>query len=328
MNRSINYAILERLVREEVEKAVANTDTEAPVADTKSEKKKKIDKQPTNYDALIAKVVGNSDGTVPVPQGDYELGKDVSKLDADDVKTFSKLYKVKPSKGSGEDTGIGSQGSGYGEVALAWLLSKAYPGKIIDTRGSSNPDLEINGVGVEVKSIDKDRFAIGRMGSDKESINLLNAVFAIDILTGVLEVMKKGKTGKGKVKANTFRFNGPELEKAFKAFNVFNKHSELRELGSQYDLIAEIYKKIDMVNEKLELTPTTTEKEAATALLAKLIKTKLGIKPGNGGYIANIHPTGQIEYLPVNIDSILKKDILTLANVNQGSLLVTKSLFK
>ena len=189
MNRSTNYRILEKLIREEVEKLAAKQDAVELPADDKSVKVK--DKQPTTYDTLIAKVVGNSEGAIPVPQGDYKLGQDVSKLNPDDVKTFSKLYKVKPSKGSGEDTGIGSQGSGYGEVALAWLLSKTYPGKIIDTRGSSNPDLEVNGVGVEVKSIDKDRFAIGRMGGDKESINLLNAVFAIDILTGVLELMKK-----------------------------------------------------------------------------------------------------------------------------------------
>mgnify|MGYP007090475611 CR=1 FL=1 len=52
-----------------------------------------------------------------------------------------------------------------------------------------------------------------------------------------------------------------------------------------------------MVNEKLGLTATSTEKEAATALLGQLIKTKLTVKPGTGGYIANIHPTGQIEYL-------------------------------
>jgi len=326
MNTSTNYRLLEKLIREEVEKLVAKQDTEEVPTSDKQVKVK--DKQPSTYDTLIAKVLGKSEGDVPVPHGDYKLGVDVSKLDADDVKTFTKLYKVKPSKGNGEDTGIGSQGSGYGEVALAWLLSKAYPGKIIDTRGSSNPDLRINGIGVEVKSIDKDRFAIGRMGGDKESINLLNAVFAIDILTGVLELMKKSKGKKDKVDANTFRFNGSELEKAFKAFNTFNRHSELRELGSQYDLIAEIYKKIDMVNDKLGLTAASTEKEAATALLGQLIKTKLAIKPGTGGYIANIHPTGQIEYLPVNIDSILKKDILTLASVNQGSLIVSKALFK
>ena len=81
---------------------------------------------------------------------DYILGENVN-VNGEDGNIFKQLYSVAPPKKNSTDD-IGSKGSGHGEVALYWLLSKN--NDVQDNRKGGAADLLVNGFGVEVKAYD------------------------------------------------------------------------------------------------------------------------------------------------------------------------------
>ena len=93
------------------------------------------------YDRIIAKVLtGTEDGEIPEPSRVYTVGKPVN-LSGEDEQIFFKLYPISPPKSDKGIDSAGSKGSGNGEIAMHWLLSKGHT--VEDTRGSDNPDLLI-----------------------------------------------------------------------------------------------------------------------------------------------------------------------------------------
>jgi hypothetical protein len=258
------------------------------------------------------KVIINKLGKLPIPVGNYELGKNVN-VSGEDAKIFKELYSLSPpKKGSTED--VGSKGSGNGEISMYWLLSKNYD--VQDSRKGGDPDLLINkSIGLEVKSYDSERMALGRFGSDKENIELLNSIFGLYSLITTLEHKQLNK-------ANALSFSSKELIEAFKEVSNFSKEDKLRELD--FPVIKNIYSNIDNVLSKLNINSQNFNPEEASAeMLRKLLLTKATIKPRLGGFIVNVDINGNIEYHQVTEEKInsLTLDQLNLyISANQGTL--------
>ena len=260
---------------------------------------------------LYNKIITNKLGSLPIPIGDYELGKNVN-VSGEDAKIFKELYPISPpKKGSTDD--VGSKGSGNGEIAMYWLLSKNY--NVQDSRKGGDPDLLINGsIGLEVKSYDSDRMALGRFGSDKENIELLNSIFGLYSLITTLEHKQLNK-------ASALNFSSKELIEAFKELSNFSKEDKLRELD--FPIIKNMYDNIDKVLLQLGIESHDFSPEDASAeMFRKLLLKKLTTKPGLNGFIVNIDINGNIEYHEVTEKKInaLTPDQLLNVSANQGTL--------
>jgi hypothetical protein len=262
-----------------------------------------------SYNNIITKKFGS----YPTPQGDYTLGTNVN-LSGEDGKIFKELYPISPpKKGSTED--IGSKGSGNGEIAMYWILSKKY--NVMDGRGGGAPDLYVDKIGVEVKAYDSERMALGRFGSDEENIKLLSSIFGLYSLITTLEHKPQNKT-------NTLNFSSKGLIEALKEVSNFSKEEELRKLD--YPVIKNIYANIDNVLAKLDINSYDFDpSEASAKLLRKLLLTKATVKPGLGGFIVNVDVNGKIEYHQVTedkIQSLTSDQLNSYVSANQGTLVI------
>ena len=299
------YALVENIVREQLAKMLSEKENTGSEYDTLIMKTLKVDK-------------------VPTPAGTYVLGKDGT-VAAEDKDAFTKLYKIAPTKQGKEDTEVGSKGSGHGEVAMYWLLSKGY--KVEDGRGGGKPDLIVNGkVGVEVKSYDDTKMTLGRVGSDKASLEQLSTLFGLETLVSSLE-----KDSKKKRHASALTFNKAEILKAFTTLRDFSANDELRNLGSKYPLISNIYSRVDNVLGAFDLEKDFNPEDASAALMKQLLKTKLSTKPRIGGYIVNVSMEGKIDYTQVTEEKINKlgsQAILDNVYMNQGQLILDTTILK
>jgi hypothetical protein len=273
------------------------------------------------YNKLIEKKLGS----FPIPKGDYKLGDNITKLSGEDGDNFKKLYPIAPSKKGQEDSNISTKGSGHGEVAMYWLLSKNY--NMTDGRGGGAPDLYANGIGVEVKAYDVKKIALGRFGSDTENLNLLNTLFGLNSLVSSLE----HDTSNLK-KSNPLTFNKDDILKAFKSFHDFSSSTELRELSPNYPLIKNIFDKIDELTNKLNLSSDFITEDAAANIIKRIISTKIKEKPGDGGYIVNVTEDGKITYINITQEKLAKaesKVILDNSSINQGAIIIDpEAIFK
>jgi hypothetical protein len=273
------------------------------------------------YDRVIAKVLtGDENGEIPQPSHTYTIGKNVN-LAGEDEKIFSKLYPISPPKSGKDLDSAGSKGSGNGEIAMHWLLSKGHT--VEDTRGSDNPDLLIDGtIGLEVKAYEVTGMTLGRYGSDKDNIAILGVVFGVSTLVGTFQG--------GKRTAGTMTFNTPELLEAFKRLSDFDQ-SDLRGIAGEYALIQNIYNNIDSVKEALHIKDKITPEHGTAEMLRRLIATKLTKKPGIGGYIVNVSQKGSIKYTQITqelLDNLTDEQLLKGVSTNQGALnIITNTLF-
>jgi hypothetical protein len=298
------YALVENIVREQLAKMLSEKENTGSEYDTLIMKTLKVDK-------------------VPTPAGTYVLGKDGT-VAAEDKDAFTKLYKVAPSKQGKEESEVGSKGSGHGEVAMYWLLSKQYT--VEDSRGKGKPDLTVNGVGVEVKSYDDTKMTLGRVGSDKNSLEVLSTLFGLETLVSSLE-----KGSEKKRHASALTFNKKEIVDAFTTLRDFSANDELRNLASKYPLISNIYSRVDNVLGAFDLDKTFKPEDAAGALMKQLLNTKLGTKPGMGGYIVNVSMEGKMDYTQVTEGKVKGLDNTTLLdniNMNQGQLIIDTTILK
>jgi hypothetical protein len=263
-----------------------------------------------SYNSIITKKFGS----YPTPQGDYTLGTNVN-LSGEDGKIFKELYPISPPKAGQEDSNVGSKGSGNGEIAMYWILSKKY--NVMDGRGGGAPDLYVDKVGVEVKAYDSERMALGRFGSDEENIKLLSSIFGLYSLITTLEHKPQNKT-------NTLNFSSKGLIEALKEVSNFSKEEDLRKLD--YPVIKNIYANIDNVLTKLDINSYDFDPvEASAKLLRKLLLTKATVKPGLGGFIVNVDVNGKIEYHQVTedkIQSLTSDQLNSYVSANQGTLVI------
>lgn len=282
------------------------------------------DTQSTNrsiYDRVIAKTLtGDENGEIPQPSTVYTVGKNVN-LSGRDKEIFSKLYPTAPPKAGKEIDSAASKGSGNGELAIHWLLSRGHT--VVDARNADNPDLLIDGsIGLEVKAYDTNKMTLGRYGSDKDNIAILGVVFGVSTLVNTFQGEKRT--------AGTMTFNTDELKQAFKHVSDFDQ-SDLRNISNEYAVIQNIYKNIDAVKEALNITGAITPEHGTAEMLRRLITTKLSKKPGIGGYIVNVNQGGSIKYTQITqelINSLSDKQLLDGVSTNQGALnILTNTLF-
>lgn len=274
----------------------------------------------STYDRIIAKVLtGNENGEIPEPSRVYSVGKNVN-LSGEDEQIFSKLYPISPSKAGKDIDSAGSKGSGNGEIAMYWLLSRGHT--IVDSRERDNPDLMVDGKGLEVKAYESTTVTLGRFGSDKDNIAILGVVFGISALVGTFQGAKRT--------AGTMTFNTPELLEAFKRLSDFDQ-SDLRKIAGEYTLIQNIYNNIDSVKKALHIQDQITPEHGTAEMLRRLIATKLTKKPGIGGYIVNVSQKGSIKYTQITqdaIDNLSDEQLLKGVSTNQGALnIIPNTLF-
>ena len=211
------------------------------------------------------------------------------------ILTFDKLYNVAPPK-KGEEEGE-TKGVGNGEIALYWLYQ--FSGNDVKVgRSGDDPDLFINGKGVEVKAYKSHtgKIGLGRFGTDRENLQLLSIIFGIKALSEVLGAKSEGPA------INPTNFKGTDLIPAFEQVLELERIPDLERLASQYNVFATIKQNIDTLNQNLE-NPTEA-KEGAQAMAYKMVESKLKRKPGNGGYLANVLKNGSIKFFKIDLDKV------------------------
>ena len=272
-------------------------------------------------DDLYDKVIKNALKVEDIPQvkGKYTLGTDVN-INGEDAKIFKSLYSVSPpKKGKDVDT-AGSKGTGNGEIAMYWLFAHQEGHTAQGTQGGGKPDLEIDGKGVEVKAYDSNRITLGRFGSDKANIDLLNTLFGLDALVSTIE-----KTSDKDKRASSLNFSKSDITRAFNTLQDFSNNQDLRELSSKYALIGNIYSKIDDLNTQLDLQQGAKAEDYAGALVKRILLRKFGEKPGFGGYIVNVNESGNLKYIQITEEKIKKlnnEDVLENTFINQGAIII------
>jgi hypothetical protein len=276
-----------------------------------------------NYDKVIKNALKVEE--IPQVQGSYELGNNVN-VNGDDASTFKKLYTVSPPKKGKDIDSAGSKGTGNGEISLYWLFAHQPNHSAKGTQGGGKPDLEIDGKGVEVKSYDSPRIGLGRFGSDKNNIDLLNTLFGLDSLVSNLEGEKNDK------KASSLNFSKVDITRAFNTLRDFSNNEDLRDLSSKYPLINNIYNKVDNLLNQLGVDSSFTSEDISSDLIKRILIKKFSEKPRFGGYIANIGENGSINYIEITEEKIKSLDsikILENTFINQGSIIINaEELFK
>jgi hypothetical protein len=267
----------------------------------------------SEYDLLIKKILNSE--IIPIPEGDYTIGENVE-LTGNDFEIFKILFSKSPSK-SGSEEGLGSKGSGYGELALYWLLKKNYP-NIEDSRGGGKPDLKIDEVGLEVKSYNTKQVNLGRFGSDNKNIEILNFLF------GLYFSMLKIEDNNSKKKPSSLNFSYLDLIKIFDFLKEFLINDDFKNVDSKF--LQNLYANIEYILGYLEIDLHNFSSSKASAnILRKILVKKLAQKPGYGGYIVNIELNGLIKYYKIDkekIDSITDEDINKYVLGGQGQLFI------
>jgi hypothetical protein len=250
------------------------------------------------YDGVIRKTLGLKEGEpIPNPRGKYTLKGSTftEQVSSNDMSTFDKLYNVAPPK-KGEEEGE-TKGVGNGEVAIYWLYQ--YSGNDVKIgRSGDDPDLFINGKGVEVKAYSSHvgKIGLGRFGTDRENLQLLSIIFGLRALSEALGSKEKGPA------INPTNFKGTDLIPAFEQLLEFKQIPDLEKLATQYNVFATIKQNIDTVNTTLK-NPTNA-KEGAQAMVSKMLESKLGRKPGDGNYLANVLKNGNIKFFKIDFEKI------------------------
>jgi len=276
------------------------------------------------YDETISLKLG---GNIPKVKGRYNLEKKngtIKITDPDDLEIFKKLFSVVPSKAGRGVEEEGTKGSGNGEISIYWLFAHQSGHTAEDTRGGGNPDLLIDGVGVEIKSLESKKIAIGRIGSYTTSLNDLNVVLGIDAL--ITEFQPKGKK---QTPPNAFNATVEDLNQACTNALTVYENDELREIGSVFniDFISSLYTKLDKLIEKY--SPKSAQ-HFTSDLLKGFILQKFKQKPGIPGYIINVSREGILDYTYINqskIDELSRENILKNAELKQGTLVFKSDLF-
>ena len=257
------------------------------------------------YEEVIAHALFNDKlktADIPKPKKRYKLGE-TSKVDSEDLEIWKTLYPVKPPKSGKEIGTAGSLGAGNGEIALYWLLSRSgYTVK--DGRGDEQPDLIVNGTGLEVKAYGKRQITLGRFGKDYDTRKKLGYVLGLDVLISNL-------TGEQRA-PSIDSFNKDELIRGFATMAKFSSNTNLREAAKDFELIGGIYSKIDALLEELELPKDFKPRQGAAAILKQLLFTKAKKKPGFGGYMVDVSEDGRIEYKQVNKEKLDSHDTDTI----------------
>jgi len=299
------------------------------------EKAEKVEKAPrerkivvkTTYDQLIAYKLKQD--TIPPVEGDYVLKTSYGtiKITNDhDKDIFSKLYKIAPPTAGQAVDAAGSKGSGHGEIALYWLLKfQKDPYTVEDSRGGSNADLLVNGIGVEVKAFPKGQtIQLGRIGKYTTQLTRLNTIFGVNAL-----ITDFSGGGRKTLPPNAIHATSKDIEEACAHVLEVSKHESLRTFNMPF--ITSMFNKIDEVLSFYD-NPTDA-KELASKLLRDLLVAKFIDKPigsGEAGYVMNVSAHGNLEYTYITKTELETLDLDKVYSgvfINQGMINFNKNIF-
>ena len=281
----------------------------------------------TTYDQLIAYKLKQD--TIPEVEGDYKLTTshgNIKVTNEHDRKIFSELYKIAPPTAGQEVGAAGSKGSGHGEIALYWLLKfQKDPYTVEDSRGGSNADLLVNGIGVEVKAFPKgEMIQLGRIGKYTKELTKLNTIFGVNAL-----ITDFSGGGKKTLPPNAIHATSKDVEEACAHVLEVAKHESLRAFNMPF--ITSMFNKIDEVLSFYD-NPTSA-KELASKLLRDLLIAKFIDKPigsGEAGYVINVSPHGDLEYTYITRTALETLDldkVYSGVSINQGMINFNKNIF-
>lgn len=269
-----------------------------------------IKEDSTDYDNHIIDKLGE----IPKVYGQYTVpaGSGTIKVDSRDLENYKTIFKLSP-----------DQSIGPGELAIYWLYQhQNTPITTVDNRGSDKPDLMIGSKRVEVKAYGKHsgKIKLGKFSSQKENIRLLNIIFGFHTLVKVLNLQSAKKV------VTSTNFNPKELVEAFSEAFKIKDSGILAQGASQFELIAGIKEKLDLLDEALD-SPTDSV-EATKALISKMVMSKFNTKPGDEGYIASALIEGSIHFFYIDFDKLRQSNLLELVEIKGGEIAVDfKSIF-
>jgi hypothetical protein len=283
MNNNQDVLLLNNLINEIINKKPSLIKENSEVYDKTIKRALGVDTIPTSKQKYAFNGKGGATFSIQVAESDKEV--------------WDKLFNVAPPK-KGEEEGE-TKGVGNGELALYWLYNYSKSGiSVEEGREGDDPDLFFNGVGVEVKAYSSHtgKIGLGRFGADKENLALLSVIFGINALSKALGGGETLKT------VNPTNFTGTDLVPAFTQVLDLEKIDDLPGLAARYPIFKTLKDNIDTLNTQLN-NPDTPE-TAAKAMTLKMLTSKLGRKPGNGGYLANVLKNGDIRFFAIDLDKI------------------------
>jgi len=228
----------------------------------------------TSFDSLIEETFKEG---IPAVKGKYSLPSTTSvfKIDSQDEEAFKALFYKAPDKSVGN-----------GEVSLYWLFNYSNPSspgtRAKENRGADDPDLLVDGSGVEVKSYNSHdkKSTLGKFKSDVESRKLINALFGI---TNMSRVFGEEGSFNSEVVFN-MKILRDSFEEVLKIQRIFNEDNVKEVLGS-YPVFAEMQKQVSTL---LSMVDSKDPEDLAKKVMVTLLKNKLEKKPGAGNYIINL----------------------------------------
>tara|TARA_Y100000361_G_scaffold151726_1_gene169668 strand:+ start:455 stop:1639 length:1185 start_codon:yes stop_codon:yes gene_type:complete len=267
----------------------------------------------SQYDAVIRAHLGlSNDQPIPKPKHKYSFdpggGSFSIQVKGEDLKYWDDFWNLTPPK-VGAEIGTTSKGSGDGEISLYWLYQHSDSGTSVrGTQGADNPDLEFNGLGVEVKAFKGHvgKQGLGRFGQDREQLKMLGVIFGINALASRFKGLPEGGK-RGEKDVNPLTWDGKNLEDAMEEVIKFQK-IDLEQLASipGYDIFKEIKENMDFLNERLG--NYTSAEEGARSMALEFIKPKIARKPGDGGFLVNVLRTGDCRFWKIEYDKVVNNE--------------------
>jgi len=311
-----------------VEKEKEKQTQSKPQSDPKPEPKEDTSTTDPLYDAIIRKKLNlGDDEPIPRAKGTYKWpgqgGATFNiQVESEDMKYWNLFWNLTPPK-AGAEIGTTSKGSGDGEISLYWLYQHSDSGvEARGTQGSDNPDLEFNGVGVEVKAYGKIAHAsakgLGRFSSDKPQLDALGILFGFQKLIVALVPNEKGKFPADISPSN---FHAHQLVGAFETLQQLLE-VDLEQLGEIYSLFKDIKTRLDSLKSKIG--EWKDPEDGTRKMTIYFMSPKVGRKPGDGGFLVNVKDDGDCRFWGFSTEKLINHPDL-IKRLPQGGGLVGAS---
>jgi len=311
-----------------VEKEKEKQTQSKPQSDPKPEPKEDTSTTDPLYDAIIRKKLNlGDDEPIPRAKGTYKWpgqgGATFNiQVESGDMKYWNLFWNLTPPK-AGAEIGTTSKGSGDVEILLYWLYQHSDSGvEARGTQGSDNPDLEFNGVGVEVKAYGKIAHAsakgLGRFSSDKPQLDALGILFGFQKLIVALVPNEKGKFPADISPSN---FHAHQLVGAFETLQQLLE-VDLEQLGEIYSLFKDIKTRLDSLKSKIG--EWKDPEDGARKMTIYFMSPKVGRKPGDGGFLVNVKDDGDCRFWGFSTEKLINHPDL-IKRLPQGGGLVGAS---
>lgn len=237
------------------------------------------------YETLIKETLSSSNIPTPTTNIQSLSGLLNVQLTEYDKHIFSKLYPIKPTTKSGNKN---NGGIGKGEISVWWLL-KYNQTKYNIKKGTKGADFNVNSIGIEIKSFEDKHINIGRFQSSQhfsELLEMLNISYSLSTISEFTSPQKH-------LKHSALNINPSELDKVFD--EILKMNSNIGNGKYDQNIQNAILRLQEIYTSKTQNKQLPNNIELSKFFISELVKTKLKITPGIGGYILNIQNTNEIK---------------------------------